>query len=161
MMKLQREHVIDLLFTLSLLCVFTVSGLLLVVLGVGVYKDTVVEMESTYSDRTALSYLAKQVRQNDRVDGVQIGEVEGELALILAEESEGEFYYKYIYYYEGYLCELYANESFEPVLTAGQPLIAVDGWNIEANEDDTITFFIYDGEDGDEFSLTLSLRSEE
>lgn len=159
-MKRQREHAIDFVFSLSLLCVFTVCGLLLVFLGISVYKDTVLEMESAYSDRTAMAFLAKQVRQNDRTDGVEIGEVEGELSLILTEEVDGEIYCKYIYYYDGYLCELYAEEEVEPTLSGGQPLLEIDGWNVVENENETFTFYIYDEEAGDEFRLTLSLRSE-
>ncbi len=159
-MRAQREHVIDLLFSLSLLCVFTICGLLLVFTGISVYKDTVLEIERTYSERTALSYLAKQIRQNDTSGGVEITEIEGEVAILLTDEDEADGYSKYIYYNDGYICELYEDENTEVALSAGQPLLAVDGWGVVENENGTITLSIIDNEAGDEFNLTLSLRSE-
>ncbi len=160
-MKGHRDnHVIDILFSLSLLCVFTVCGLLLVFTGINVYKDTVLDMERTYSERTAMAFLAKQVRQNDTSGGVEVSEVEGEVALLLVDETEGETYCKYIYYNDGYLCELYIEEEVEPALSDGQPLIAVDDWDLVTNDNGTITLSIMDNEAEDQFNLTLSLRSE-
>ncbi|MFI3208110.1 MAG: DUF4860 domain-containing protein [Eubacteriales bacterium] len=159
-MKKQREHVIDMVFALSLMCVFTLCGLLVVFIGVNVYKDTVINMESTFSDRTAMSFLAKQIRQNDRSDGIEITEIEGQVALKFIEDIDEETFCKYIYYNEGYLYELYAKEEFTPVLSAGQQLIELDGWDIVLNENGTITLSIYYNDSTEESHLTLSLRSE-
>lgn len=156
-MKSQREHVIDFVFSLSLLCVFAVCGLLVVFIGVKVYENTAYNMEEAFSDRTAMSYVAKQVRQNDRVDGVSLGEVEGTTALILSEEINGEIYCTYIYYYDGYLREIYAKESFAPVLLGGQSLIEIDGFDAAVNEDGTLTISIE--ESAGTASLTLALQS--
>lgn len=156
-MKSQREHVIDFVFSLSLLCVFAVCGLLVVFIGVKVYENTAYNMEEAFSDRTAMSYVAKQVRQNDRVDGVSLGEVEGTTALILSEEINGEIYCTYIYYYDGYLREIYAKESFAPVLLGGQSLIEIDGFDAAVNEDGTLTISIE--ESAGTASLTIALQS--
>ncbi|MFI3236904.1 MAG: DUF4860 domain-containing protein [Lachnospiraceae bacterium] len=157
-MNKQKEHVIDIVFSLSLLCVFTVCGLLVVFIGINVYKSTVNNMEDAFSDRTAMSFVAKQIRQNDRADGVYVSDIEGETALVLAEEMNGEVYCKYIYYYDGYLRELYAKEGYEPVLMAGQTLIAIDGFDITVQENATLTIYIEDYENGGE-ELTLALMS--
>lgn len=117
-------------------------------------------MESAFSERTAMSFVSKQIRQNDRSDGIEISEVEGQVALVLREEQDGEVFCKYIYYYDGYLYELYAKEAFEPVLAAGQALIEIDGWDIVANENGTLTVTILEDEAEKSSQLTLSLRSE-
>ncbi len=156
-MKRQREHAIDIVFALSLLCVFTACGLLVVFIGINVYKSTVSNMEEAFSDRTAMAFVAKQIRQNDRADAIYVGEIEGEEALIISEEINGELYYKYIYYYNGYLRELYAKESYEPVLLAGQALIEIDGFDVTM-QDNMLTICMKDTEDGEE-TLTLGLMS--
>lgn len=156
-MKKQQEHVIDFVFSLSLLCVFTVCGLLVVFIGVNVYKNTVENMSTAFSERTAMAYIAKQVRQNDTTDAISITEIEGEQALTITRVQSGETYCTYIYYYDGYLQELYAKDSFSPVLTAGQSLIAIDGFAVTQNEDDTLTITMV-GEEG-ENTLILALHS--
>ncbi len=157
-MKKQQEHVIDVIFSLSLLCVFTVCGLLVVFIGINVYKSTVENMGDAFSDRTAMAYVAKKIRQNDRTDGVDIVEVEGQTALLLCEEKDGETYCTYIYYYNGYLQELYTKASFAPVLTAGQSLIEIDGFTAIENADGTVTVTIYETAQ-DTTSLTLALAA--
>ncbi len=158
-MRKQKEHVIDIVFSLSLLCVFAVCGLLVIFIGVSVYESTATNMEEAFSDRTAMSYVAKQVRQNDRIDGVDIGQVEGVTALVLKEEVGEEIFCTYIYYYDGYLREIYAKESFEPALSAGQALIEIDGFQAIMNEDGTLTISISEEDEG-VANLTLALQSD-
>ena len=72
-----RSHTVDFLFTLSLFCVFTVCALLLVTLGVQVYRSTARYLEDTYSARTALAYVAEKVRQHDARGCAALTQLEG------------------------------------------------------------------------------------
>ncbi len=138
----QREHVVDLLFSLSLLCVFTACGLVVVFIGIGVYQNTVDDMTTAFASRTAMAYVAKQVRQNDTTGAIGIAEIEGTQALAITKTQDGECYCTYIYYDSGYLQELYAKASFSPVLSAGQKLLAVDGFAVAQNANGTFTVTI-------------------
>ena len=61
----RSSHIIDLLFVLSLFCVFTVCAFLVVSIGANVYRATAENMENTYSTRTALAYVTEKLRQHD------------------------------------------------------------------------------------------------
>ena len=63
--KQERNHIVDVLFVLALFVVFTLSALVLVILGANVYRQTVSYMDENYEARTAYSYLTEKVRQND------------------------------------------------------------------------------------------------
>lgn len=157
-MKESREHVIDLVFCLSLLCVFTVCGLLVVFIGINVYKNTADNMEEAFSERTAMAFVAKQVRQNDRTDGVYVDEIDGQATLVLVDEQGDSTFCQYIYYYDGYLCALYAKDDYEPSLTAGQALLAIEGFDVVQNDNGTLTITVLD-EDQNQSNLTLALQS--
>ena len=60
-----RRHVIDLLFTLALFCVFAASALLVVLIGADVYESSARGMDRNFGLQTSLHYVAAKVRQND------------------------------------------------------------------------------------------------
>ena len=157
-MRKRHKHVIDFVFVLSLMCVFAICGLLVIYIGINVYRNTATNIEMAYSQRTALSYLAKQIRQNDRTDGVRISEVEGQDALQIRIVKDEQVFYKYIYCYDGYLCELYAKDDFEPTLTAGQQLVQLEGFTIADYEENAVTISV-GGDDSTNHQLIMSLQS--
>ena len=58
-------HMVDLLFTLALVCVFAASALMVVLIGANVYQNTVEGMDENFSARTSVTYVATKIRQND------------------------------------------------------------------------------------------------
>lgn len=132
-MKLQSEnhHMIDLLFTLALFCVFAASALFVVIIGADVYKSTVQQMEDNYSVRTSLSYVTEKIRQNDAGGGALVGELDGIPALILTQELESGTLTTYIYEYEGYLTELFISPGVTARAKDGQPILEVASFEIE------------------------------
>lgn len=111
---MQRKHsVTDLIFTLTLFCVFALSALIVVVIGANVYKSTVSGMNENYSTRTAAAYINEKVREFDRVENgfssIELESFPGENdlpALRLSRQSEESQLLVYIYYYDGALREL-------------------------------------------------------
>ena len=106
MKKKNHTHVTDVLFTLSLFCLFTACAFLVILIGIQVYKTTVSDLEDNYSSKTALSYVTEKLRQHDFAGGVSVTSLEGETALVLADDAEGETYLTYIY-----PCLLYTSPS--------------------------------------------------
>ena len=80
--KQERNHIVDVLFVLALFVVFTLSALVLVILGANVYRQTVSYMDENYEARTAYSYLTEKVRQNDVYGSIYVGELECQDVLI-------------------------------------------------------------------------------
>lgn len=60
----QKNHVVDLLFSLALFCVFAASALTIVIMGADVYQKSVNDMNRNSTIRTSLSYLSEKIHQN-------------------------------------------------------------------------------------------------
>ena len=150
-----REHVTDVLFTLGLFCVFAGCMLILVMIGIHVYENTVAQMQDTYSTRTAISYVAEKVRQHDVAGGVELSAVEDRAALRLTDRVGGQQYDTYIYSDGEYLCEL--------TVRAGGPVSAGLGERILEVRDLTITdagngFFLLSASDSSGGSVRFFLH---
>ena len=102
----RSRHATDLIFVLSLFCLFTVLSLFVVIQGADVYQGISREMSANYSARGTVAYLTEKVRQNDRENGVAVKEIGGEPALVFSEEIGGEVYETWSYLYGGSLREM-------------------------------------------------------
>lgn len=81
----EQVHITDLLFSLGLLCLFTISSLTVLLIGAHVYKQTALDMKTNYTTRTALTYVAEKVRQHDSTSSISLGTLEDAPALELSE----------------------------------------------------------------------------
>lgn len=128
----QKGHVVDLLFTLALFCVFTTSALVVVVIGAKVYQSTTSSMEQNYSERTALTYLAEKIRQNDTSQNIGIGEFQGAPALLIKQQSGENSYTTYLYEYQNELKELYCKDGSEVSLGDGETIMDLYDFSVTA-----------------------------
>ena len=129
--RLENNHMIDLLFTLALFCVFAASALFVVMIGANVYKTTVKQMNDNYSSRTSLSYVAEKIRQNDTTCDVTLGQMDGLTSLILHQTYNDVDLYTYIYEQDGYLKELFIRGDQTADADAGQSMIRVRVFTME------------------------------
>lgn len=136
--KKSKSHVIDLLFTLSLFCVFAASSLLIVVMGANVYKSTVSNMSANFDNRTSLAYTFEKVRQNDRLNGVYIGKVDDADALVLEQAVGSNIYATYIYYYEGTLREIFTRKDNKFSPNSGNVIMKIRSFTVEKQNDNLI-----------------------
>lgn len=141
---------------LALLCIFIIGSLVLMNVGVHVYKNIVENNAENFRLRASLSYLATRVRQYDTADTVSVREEDGVPMLVFAEELEGVTYLTRIYCYNGNMMELFQEEGLEHDLNDGFEIMELDDLQIEQQENQ-ILLTAMDG--GEKESLTLSLRS--
>ena len=59
----RSRHATDLIFVLSLFCLFTVLSLFVVIQGADVYQGISREMSANYSARGTVAYLTEKVRR--------------------------------------------------------------------------------------------------
>ena len=71
----QKNHVVDLLFSLALFCVFAASALTIVIMGADVYQKSVNDMNRNSTIRTSLSYLSEKIHQNDAENAIRIDQL--------------------------------------------------------------------------------------
>ncbi len=100
-----RAGIINILFVLSLFCVFAVTALLVVILGANVYKGISSNMQDHYGARVSVSYITEKVRQSDETGGVDLREMEEGPALVLIQAVGGYTYETWIYAEAGFLKE--------------------------------------------------------
>lgn len=142
-----NKHTVDMLFVLTLFCVFAVCASLLIALGANVYQSTINDMNRHYTLSTASAFITEKVHQHDEKDSVEVGDFQGAKAIIL-KENYGDFvYYDYIYAYDGYVRELLVGENATVSLDAGQKILAVKKFNIEKSGDKLITIRLIDNDE--------------
>ena len=153
------------LFVLVLFTLFAGCILMVLLLGASVYEEVVARDSQAFDARTGVQYIAAKLRHGDEAGCVQVGafsdrtneEADEIPTLYLRISAEGEFYYTKIYYYDGYIRELFTS--------ADSGLLPVDGEKIlEARELNTADRYglleiTVTAEDGSSKTITLMLRS--
>lgn len=159
--KQEKNHIVDVLFVLALFVVFTLSALVLVILGASVYRQTVRYMDENYTSRTAYSYLTEKVRQNDLYDSISLGQLEGTEALVLTREVNDATYATYLYLHEGSLRELSMRQGRDigtDPLSAGQEILPLTDWTLEMTGEHLLHIELT-LEDNSRKELFIALRS--
>ncbi len=135
---------IDSIFVMILFFLFALTAFVLVMIGVRQYQSTADSMNYNYEVRTATSYLREKVRQNDSHAAISIDNIEDTDVLALKSEVNGIVYYTYIYYYDGYLRELYVQDGSSYSLSTGQQIIELSGFDLSEATNRLITVTITD-----------------
>lgn len=123
---MKRSHSLDFVIGLLLFCVFAVLMLSVLVTGAKAYKRISLAVDEQYRERTCLSYIAAKIRHYNTEGCVAAGELDGTSVLRFTEEFDGDQYITYIYYHNGYICELFTPADVELPLSEGQEIIAAD-----------------------------------
>lgn len=138
--KDKPEHVIDIIFSLSLFVFFAFIGICVVLIGSRIYQSTASHMEANYTSRTALAYASEKIRQSDSSGAVELLVPEGfkEQALILHQTIDQTDYVTYIYFYDGALRELLIKEGTRITPEQGTALVFLSSFEIEKTEDNLL-----------------------
>ncbi len=111
-----KKRTVTSFIVLMVFCIFAICILAVLLTGANVYGQLTDKQQTQYEYRTLAQYVTTRLRQADRAGAVQVKEFQGQSALILQEEIEGELYQTQIYCYEGYVRELFtvAGGEFSP-----------------------------------------------
>ncbi len=121
-----RSQFVEVFSGLILFLVFTVSMLFVLLFGATAYKNISTELDRQYRERTVLNYIAAKVRYNKAEDNVQMSDISGVAALTFEEEIEGVLYLTYVYFYDGYLRELYTPKGTQLSPDSGDEILPID-----------------------------------
>lgn len=128
----RNTHIVDIIFILSLFCIFTASALLVVLMGADVYQGITKDMDHNYSSRSSISYVTEKIRQHDSKGQVFVGKLEGEPALILTQNYNNEVYETWIYRDGNHLKEIMVAAGTTVNPGDGQELMEVSDFQLEA-----------------------------
>lgn len=151
-------HKLDTLFVVSLFTLFGITALVLVLIGVKQYKSTASSMNHNYETRTAASYLIEKIRQSDKDASVSVTDFYDTKALTIASRSNDSTYYTYIYFYDGYLRELFTTEHAVYTPEAGQEIVSVSNLSLDVLSGNLIKATITDSSHHD-IPVYLSIKS--
>ncbi|MDF2839061.1 MAG: hypothetical protein K0S60_764 [Evtepia sp.] len=115
----EKTNSIDTVFAASLLCVFAASVLMVLLLGTRIYNSMSSASDLAYQDRISMSYIAEKLRHADKTGAVYVGEFDGINAIYLETEDRETTYQTILYYYDGWLCELFCEKGSEFQKTDG------------------------------------------
>lgn len=148
----------DTVLVMLLFFLFASTAFILILLGIKQYKLTADAMNDNYEVRTATSYVTEKIRQNDTDLGIRVEDLNGIDALAMSEELEGNLYTTYIYYYDGYLRELFVSSDSVFDIESGQPIIEIGNMHIESLSDTSLVLTLTSTK-GEDSVLYLATKS--
>lgn len=157
MKKQEGGWIANYVSVLALLCSFVIGSLVLVNVGVHVYKNIAQNNAENFCLRTSLSYVATKVRQHDGAGDISVKEIEQVPVLVLTDEKDSDTYRTMIYCYDGALRELYQEEGMEYTLKDGQEIMELSDFYVEQKEGQ---LFVTVENQKEQEHMVLSLRSD-
>ena len=156
--RTRSRHVIDLIFPISLFFVFAVSALSVLILAGNIYASTSSRLRVNDENRTALSYIAEKMRQNDRGGAIDITFIDGTNCLAMSAVYNEVSCTTYIYEYDGMLKKLFINDGIPVSLKSGRDIMELASLSMDELDDHIFHFTAVDSQ-GTRSTLTVSERS--
>ncbi|MDF2887022.1 MAG: hypothetical protein K0R23_1407 [Lacrimispora sp.] len=153
--EIPKSRLGTIVFPLLLFLVFVMCALFLILIGGRVYENINERSELTYQKDIAFSYIANKVRQADESGAVSLTEVEGVQVLTLKQTIEDKGYVTQIYYRDGSLWELFADQESGLSIQDGNQILECA--EITMDIENHLLHLKSEGETGSQ--LFLSLRS--
>lgn len=149
---MKKTHSIGIMFSVSLICLFTILSALLIYMGYGGYKNILENREYNNNSRVTLSYLAGKVRTADSTDGITVSDREGYEVLAISDgDCETLIYYYKNAIYEAYMAK---GDEFDPAI--GERIASVNDY--KAVMDENMISFEITLEDGKMLSTDVVIR---
>ncbi len=155
------RHIIDMVFVVALLFLFSMSALMLIAIGSSIYSRGVDIMRKNYDSRTAHAYITEKLRQCDSGGNVSIEFLGSDKAIRVDSTIDGEKYVTYLYEHSGELMEFFAKaDSGKLHPSAGQRIMDIEGLEIEPKGDGIIEITV-SLDEGKDITFVTSRRSTE
>lgn len=154
MRKQASQHHIEGLLILLLFGLFAACVLMLLLTGAGAYSRLTERDALAFDRRVCAQYIVERVHQADCEGGVSVEPFGGTTALLL--EQDG--WVTRVYWYDGYMMELYTDAEAELEPRDGEKIMELDDLSLEL--DGNLLTARFSGEGGTD-TLRLSLRSGE
>jgi len=153
MNKTIRGRSIDTVFVLIVFSIFAISVLLVLMFGASIYRNINELSRVNESEHTALSYIWTKTKNFDNADSISVGEFSGIPALLIDQRFGDYDFRTAIYYYDGWLYELFSEAGLEFSPADGTRIVMVNDLSFEAFDNG-----LFRATTGDR-SLLLSPRS--
>jgi len=156
---------VPVLFVLTLFLLLSALSISVILAGSTVYEKISDNMDNNYDRRVTFSYLANKIRQNDVGGSISVENKDGLQMLAISETDEifGDEYVTYIYYYKGFIREIFltvenngATVDFNP--DWGDEIIKANNFSFDLTGEGIILKFT--DSEGSEQYTRIALRSD-
>ena len=148
------EYHFDGLIALTLFGVFAVCVLIVLLTGADAYRRLVVRGDEVIDRNACVQYISTRVRQAANPKEVAIEDFGEGNALVCGQTGYGTR----VYYYDGYIMELYADTSLSLHPRDGERIMESQG--VEMALDDGLLSVTAIDSEGESTSMVLSLQAE-
>ena len=152
----KRKHVVNLLFTVTLLGVFALAAIFVATMGANVYSNSASKMQDNFNTRTSLVYISEKVRQTPG-ENYEVRKVGDSDALVLFETFGDNEFETWIYQKDGKLCELMVQAEADISKFSGQQIMDMEAISFEKTP--YLLKVTVKTVDGKEESLSIGRRS--
>jgi len=155
-MTIDKRHSMSGTFVFLVLGVFALFSMLLVLLGAQAYRSGVEQTTSNGQARVLQTFVRNAVRSDDAEGVIQVKEIDGLPVITFESDWDGERYIKYIYCYEGELCELFTSEEYGFSPDGGERICAVGSF--QPTIKDGLMTIDMTSENGEPCTVSIALR---
>ncbi len=130
---------LQILCALSLFLLFSICSLLLIAIGANNYKGVLGQADKSFNVNASLHYVTNKLHSYDKVNGVSVSKIGDVDVIVLNEDDAPSGYHTLIYFYDGYVCELFKhkNMAFKPA--SGQKVLPLESFSFSLNTDGSIS----------------------
>lgn len=155
-MTMDKRHSVSGTFVFLVLGVFALFSMLLVLLGAQAYRSGVERTTGNGQARVLQAFVRNAVRADDEDGVIQVKEIDGLPVITFVSELDGERYVKYVYCYEGELCELFTAEEYGFTPDSGERICAVGSF--QPTVEDGLMTIDMTSENGEPCTVSIALR---
>lgn len=152
-----HQFSIQFIFVMLLFLTIVILSVMIIILGSDIYTNIKDERDSNYEIRVSLSYISNKLRQADNRKSVNIKTIHETPAIVINETYDNFNYETWIYYYDGFLYEIFIDEGTDFSLSDGMKVLKVDNFSIYKKKSNLYEFSINSGDYSS--GLVLSMNS--
>ena len=158
----KKEHttwVMGVASVTMLFITFMLVCMVVITMGLKVYKKVVTDSNDNFELRTSLDYVKTKIRNSDTAGLTRVEEIDGVGVLKIGEMIEGSWYDTIIYYYDGSLREQFCEKDAYFDLSMGMPSFDIADFRMQELEKGVITLTAVNNA-GDTETLNVVLRTD-
>ena len=152
----KKRHSINMIFVVTLLCMFAFTALSVAVMGADVYRKAADNMTSNFETRTSLMYITEKVRQSAG-ENFELRVVDGADALVINDVVGGKNVESWIFVSGGYLKEALLEEGSQATISDGNKIMALKSMDI--SQDGPLMTITVENPSGTVNSMTIFRRN--
>lgn len=120
------HHTIDILFILTLFCVFTCCAVGVVYIGSRIYSSSADSLSINFNNHNAIDYISQKIHQSNTGRNIELVELDATQIVAIHETYQEQPYTTYIYFDDKQLKEAFISDATPFDKGMGKKIMDVD-----------------------------------